>query len=163
MTVTYDKIATTTLGSAQSSISLTSIPATYTDLVIVASVGSANPTEAYVIRFNSDSGSNYSWTRVTGNGSSATSARGTTQTYISAFEIGSSTDKGVQLINVNNYSNTTTYKTALVRNSTASYHTSAIVGLWQSTSAINSITISSSGGANIVSGSTLTIYGVKAA
>ena len=160
---TYTPIATTTLGSAQTSISLSSIPSTYTDLVIVASIGCVSPQQAYVIRFNSDSGSNYSWTRLSGDGSTASSARGTSTTYISAFEIGSSTDFGVQLIHLNNYSNTNVFKTALVRNSIATYHASAIAGLWRSTSAINSITLSSSGVANLVAGSTLTLYGIASA
>jgi hypothetical protein len=161
---TYSTIATTTLGSAQASISLSSIPSTYTDLLVVASIGSASPQQAYVIRFNSDSGSNYSWTRLSGIGTGlASSSRGSTQTYISGFEIGSSTDRGVQTFHLNNYSNTNVFKTGLFRTGYATYQTSAIVGLWQSTSAINSITITSSGGANIVTGSTLTLYGITAA
>ena len=160
---TYTPIATTTLGSAQASISLSSIPSTYTDLLVVASIGSASPQQAYVIRFNSDSATNYSWTRLAGDGTTASSSRGTNQTYISGFEIGSSTDTGAQIIHINNYSNTNVFKTALARINYATYHSSAIAGLWRSTSAINSITISSSGGANIVTGSTLTLYGIAAA
>jgi len=160
---TYTPIATTTLGSNQSTISLSSIPSAYTDLVVVASVGSTIPTEAYVIRFNSDTGNNYSWTRLSGNGSAAASARSSNTSYISAFEIPSATDKGVQIIQLNNYSNTTTFKTALVRADAASYNAVAVVGLWRNTSAINSITISSSGTGNVVAGSTLTIYGILAA
>jgi hypothetical protein len=161
---TYTPIATTTLGSAQTSITLSSIPSTYTDLLVVASIGCVSPQQAYVIRFNSDSGSNYSWTRLSGIGTGlASSARASSQTYISGFEIGNSTDRGVQTFHLNNYSNTNVFKTGLFRTGYATYHTSAIAGLWQSTSAINSITLSSSGVANLVAGSTLTLYGIASA
>jgi len=158
---TYTPIASQTLGSAAASVTFSSIPQGYTDLVVLASVGSTIPTEAYVIRFNSDTGNNYSWTRLSGNGSTAASARSSNTSYISAFEIPSATDKGVQKIQLNNYSNTTTFKTALVRADAASYNTVAVVGLWRNTSAINSITISSSGTGNVVSGSTVTLYGIQ--
>jgi len=158
---TYTPIASQTLGSTAASVTFSSIPQGYTDLVVLASVGSTIPTEAYVIRFNSDTGNNYSWTRLSGNGSTAASARSSNTSYISAFEIPSATDKGVQKIQLNNYSNTTTFKTALVRADAASYNTVAVVGLWRNTSAINSITISSSGTGNVVSGSTVTLYGIQ--
>ena len=62
MASTYEPIATTTLGSAASSITFSSIPATYTDLRLVlvhtpsASTGNAQ------MQFNSDTATNYSYT-----------------------------------------------------------------------------------------------------
>jgi hypothetical protein len=61
-----------------------------------------------------------------------------------------------------NYSNATTYKTALARTSEDGV-AAAYVGLWRSTSAITSITIDKGSSDNFASGSTFTLYGIKAA
>jgi hypothetical protein len=76
---TYTPIATTTLGSAASSVTFSSIAGTYTDLRIVYSTVSSADAGNY-LRFNSDSGSNYSNTTLFGNGSSAGSNRNTSST-----------------------------------------------------------------------------------
>jgi hypothetical protein len=66
--------------------------------------------------------------------------------------------------NIQNYSNTTTYKTAINRSNAASQGVEAMVTMWRSTSAINSIVISTdNGGAILDTGSTFTLYGVKSA
>jgi len=165
MPATYDSIASTTLGSNQASISLTSIPGTYTDLVLVGSIGCTSGSNALSLRVNSDTNTNYSWTRISGNGSAAASARASSTDYISGFEIGTSTNPNAFIVHLNNYSNTTTNKTLLLRSNYAGSQVSAIVGLWRSTSAITSITIQSSASPSesITSGSTLTLYGIKAA
>jgi hypothetical protein len=74
MAPTYEPIATTTLGTAAASITFSSIPATYTDLrlVVVAKAVSASTLD---VRFNNDSGTNYSKTEISGDGSSAVSFR----------------------------------------------------------------------------------------
>jgi hypothetical protein len=61
-----------------------------------------------------------------------------------------------------NYSNTTTNKTVLGRSSAASGFVEAAVGLWRNTSAITSIT-ATTGGQSYQTGSTFTLYGIKAA
>jgi hypothetical protein len=164
---TYTPIATTTLGSAAASYTFSSIPSTYTDLVLVGNFGIASSQYPY-IRFNSDSGSNYSTTDLYGTGSSAGSSRESNGTKIwVSLDIPSST--GIEtncIINVQNYSNATTYKTAISRDNSAANGTTATVGLWRSTSAINSITIGGFGGgagANLSAGSTFTLYGIAAA
>jgi len=78
---TYTPIATTTLGSSATSYTFTSIPSTYTDLVIVAQI--KGDTTTYLnLRFNGDTGSNYSRTTLSGNGSTASSERRSNQTWI---------------------------------------------------------------------------------
>jgi hypothetical protein len=65
---------------------------------------------------------------------------------------------------VMNYANTSTYKTvlsALANDKNGSGSVDRVVGLWSNTSAINSVSVV--GGANFVSGSTITLYGIKAA
>lgn len=166
MPATYSAIATTTLGSAAASVSFTSISGSYTDLVLVISarMSGGGGASAIQAQFNSDTGSNYSFTLLNGDGSSATSARNSNQTQAA---IGLATDTAgefsTNIVQISNYSNTTTYKTLLARAGIASDRVRAIVSLWRSTSAITSITVINNGAVNFVSGSTFTLYGIKSA
>jgi hypothetical protein len=156
---TYEPISTTTLGSAAASVSFTSISGSYTDLIIVGN-WSLSTGQNILLRFNSDSGTNYSETDVGGDGSSASSGRDSNRTDIrSGYNNGS--DRSMNIINIMNYSNSTTYKTVILRWNTSEY-VFARVGLWRSTSAITSISLTAGAG-NINSGSTFTLYGVAAA
>ena len=163
MTATYEKIATNTLGSAAANVEFTSITGSYTDLILVINGGfSANG--AMVVRVNSDTGSNFSTTLINGDGSSAISFRSSNtagKIYMNYNAITGNSFSGVWLINFQNYANTTTYKTILGRYNGASNEVGASVGLWRSTSAINTIRVFENGGANLLSGSTFTIYGIK--
>ena len=162
MASTYTPIATQTLGSATTTVTFSSIPTTYTDLVIVLSTKLASTASTYM-NFNGDTSGNYSLTRIYGNGTSAVSDRiGTSLTGIDVQYIGSG-DGNVTTINIMNYSNATTYKTSLTRWNTAGStgYVGANVNLWRSTSAITSIVFSNS--VNFSIGSTFTLYGIKAA
>ena len=75
---TYEPIATVILTNATNSVGFGSIPQTYTDLILIISAASTVAQDP-IIRLNSDSGTNYSYTTLTGNGSSASSARATSQ------------------------------------------------------------------------------------
>lgn len=155
MPITYDKIATTTLGSA-GVITFTSIPGTYTDLVLVLS---ATPSSfaSVKVRFNSDSGTNYSVIVMNGNGSSAESSTATSATEMNLGLLG--TDQSTSIINIFNYSNTTTYKTSIGRGNTVANLVRAAAGLWRNTAAINSISLVDS----MPIGTMATLYGIKAA
>jgi hypothetical protein len=164
MPTTYEPIATTTLGSNQSSVSFTSISGSYTDLVIITNVSGNDG--AICIRFNNDTGSNYSSTQIRGNGTTATSNRASNGTYIGGTSNLSVTAGSLQtaIWNIQNYSNTTTYKTIVFRDGMASHITGATAGLWRSTSAITRIDLSPEFGSQVFySGSTFTLYGIKAA
>jgi hypothetical protein len=108
-----------------------------------------------------DTGSNYSMTILAGNGSTAASVRGSNRTSINLDYYGAidTTAKTTYIVNFQNYSNTTTNKTVLLRSSTG-YSTEATVGLWRSTSAINTISLS---GTTFATGSTFNLYGIAAA
>jgi hypothetical protein len=163
MPTTYEPIANTTLGSAVASYTFSSIPNTYTDLVLVCSNLVENTNQQGFIRFNSDGANNYSRTVLYGNGSSAASFRQTNQ---SGVVVGMSSNTGGQYIKLDilNYSNTATYKSAVDREGNADGATIAGVFLWRSTSAINSITIASfDGSSSIQSGATFSLYGIKGA
>jgi hypothetical protein len=164
MTATYEKIATTTLGSAQADITFSSISGAYTDLVIILN-GAFTTAETIGVQFNSDTGSNYSSTILAGSGSSASSGRNTNQTGLTVGTNGYWTTSIIanSILNIQNYSNTTTYKTMLSRSNNASVGLDAIVGLWRNTAAINAIKLYGFySGHSFITGTTATIYGIKA-
>jgi hypothetical protein len=70
---------------------------------------------------------------------------------------------GINILHINNYSNSTTYKTVLARGNAATNLVEAFVGLWRNTNAITSISIICQNSKNFGSGSTFTLYGIKAA
>jgi len=158
---TYTQIASTTLGSTATTVTFSSIPATYTDLILVF-----NPVVTtlsgidYQITFNSDTASNYSRTYLLGDGTSASSGRSTSQTSYSPGGIYNNSTVTVQILN---YSNTTTNKTPIARVNIAAQYTAATVGLWRNTAAINRIDITTSTTANFNTGSTFNLYGITAA
>jgi hypothetical protein len=163
MAKTYEPIATTTLGSAAASYTFSSIPSTYTDLVLVAvTKNSVVTVNGIFIRYNGDTASNYSTTFLYGNGTSAVSSRASSQTQAQIGWDGS-TDFVPTIINIQNYSNATTYKTALSRSNEPSSRVAAWVSLWRSTAAVTSITLTAESPANFAIGSTFTLYGIKAA
>lgn len=159
MPATYENIATTTLTTTSSEINFTSIPGTFTDLIVVTNaIGSAT---LYALRLNADTTALYSRTRLVGDGTSATSSRSTGQTEIVVDNL-SSTNWGQSIIQIMNYSNATTNKTVLIRAGIAATDTAAVVGLYRSTSAITSVRLFM-GSNSFSSGSTFTLYGIKAA
>ena len=160
---TYEPIATTTLGSTTNSYTFSSIAGTYTDLIIVHS-GLAIGGTGLRLRFNGDTGSNYSNTILFGTGTSAGSARETNITSIRMTYESSlgTTDVGVRIANIQNYSNATTYKTVITRGNRAATGVDAIVGLWRNTAAITSVTVFGAD-FDMAAGTTLTLYGISAA
>ena len=163
MANTYEAIATQTLGSAAATVTFSSIPSTYTDLVLVVNGSITSGNENFLIQFNSDTASNYSDTSIGGNGTTAISNRETSNTAIRCNSYGSITTNLSQYnISIMNYANTTTYKTTLSRGNNTGTGTSANVGLWRSTSAINAVKLLPSA-STFTSGSTFSLYGIKAA
>ena len=162
MPSTYTPIATTTLGSAQATITFNSFSG-YTDLVLVSSYKRTATSNAR-IRFNSDTGNNYSYTVLQGNGTAASSSRTSNVSGILLFDplSASTTNFLTSILHIQNYSNSTTYKTVLDRSGDAAQGTIATVGLWRNTAAITTITINANTG-NYDTGSTFTLYGIQAA
>ncbi len=159
---TYSTIATTTLGSSASSYTFNSISGSYTDLVLVISAkNSTYNSSSGEVRFNSDSGSNYSYTEISGNGTTASSSRTANSTSLQCFRTDIN-NFGTSIINIQNYSNSTTNKTTISRASMEN-GVRAFAGLWRSTSAITSITVLPEGGTTFSTGSVFTLYGISAA
>ena len=168
-TNTYVALQTQVLGTAVSSVTFSSIPQGYTDLVLVVSGRSTNGSadDSMYIQVNGDTaGANYSFTRLLGDGSSASSYRISNQVRTTVDGIaGGSTAAGTfnaATINFQNYSNTTTNKTILSRSGIAGSYTLAAVGLWRNTAAITTILLTLASVANFAVGSTFTIYGIAA-
>ena len=164
MPSTYTPIATTTLGSAASSVTFSSISGAYTDLVLVTSLKGATTSNLAKMQFNGDTGANYSDTYLEGDGSSAYSGRRSSgnQIFDWANYVSTANTFSADVAHIMNYSNTTTYKTVLARANRPTSNTTATVGLWRSTAAITSIVITANSG-NFDTGSTFTLYGVKSA
>ena len=164
MTATYEPIQTFThTGASTGLLTLSSIPATYTDLVVVANVLYSADNGNYIgIRFNEDSSSLYSSTPLVGNGTSYNSYRATGDTKIAFYASSTSTYTAVQM-HINNYTNTTTNKAVLLRSSSvSSANVEARIGLYISTAAISSLSLFFPN-ASIAAGTNVTIYGIKAA
>ena len=161
-TNTYVALDTKVLASAVSSVTFNSISQGYTDLVIVASYTSTTGNNYPEIQFNGDTAANYSRTIMSGNGSTATSARvpNENQASLGGITYGTTSNAMMTVTNIMNYSNTTTYKTLITRNNVAAIGVEATVNLWRSTAAITSITYKS--GNNFAIGSTFTLYGIAA-
>jgi len=169
---TYTPIATTTLGSNTNTVTFSSIANTYTDLVVVVSAAISGGATDIQYRFGNggtiDTASNYSTTVLYGTGTAAGSYRQSSQTYILAdyYAVPSSTlGNSAAIFQIMNYSNTTTFKTALNRSNQAGGGVDATVGLWRSTAAIDTIRFyaNTNGTQNFLTGSTFTLYGIAAA
>lgn len=169
-TNTYVALDKITVGSNTPSVSFTSIPSTYTDLVLVVNAGMATADVSSLhIRVGNgsvDTGSNYSSTDLMGDGTSATSGRTSNETFIRILGRGTTLPNTItnnSIVSIMNYANTSTYKTLLVRGNVPSKKLQATAGLWRSTAAINTITISDyESSTNILAGSTFSLYGIKA-
>jgi len=170
MPLTYEPIATATIASDGQGWDFTSIPSTYTDLrLVVYGRGTyASTTFGGSGRFNNDSGTNYSYTRLFSDGSAQSQRNANTDTFnVGELPSANATANvfGQAVIDIFNYANTTTYKTLLVRTSTmtSTSYTFTYVNLWRSTAAINRITFGTAGLNSMKAGSMATLYGIKAA
>lgn len=160
---TYTSIATETLGSVAASVTFSSISGAYTDLVLICNAkNTAAQNYEIWVRFNSDSGSNYSQTFAQNYANSTQTGRNSSITEIRPGKT-NTTSFDTTIINVQNYSNSTTYKTTLNRYNNAEFVTGMSIGLWRNTNAITSIQVICETGANFAIGSNFTLYGIAAA
>jgi len=162
MPITYESIATNTLGSATATVTFSSISGSYTDLVVVIDGTTASTFTQLQMRINGDTGTTYSTTYLWGTGSAAVSDRDSN--ISGAMNPGFlGTGQGNNTFHIQNYSNTTTYKTVLARSSVPGNRVAATVNLWRSTAAITEIRFNLISAENFASGSTFTLYGIKSA
>lgn len=167
-TPTYTPIASITLGSSASSVTFSSIPQDYRDLVLKvtctnATGGGGNILPVAVL--NSDTGSNYSRVRMTGDGSSTASGSSTGDNFLNLFSgvDANETDEGLYLANFMDYSATDKHKTVIARANQVTDRVGAIASRWADTSAITQIEMTTaSAGDDFASGSTFALYGIEA-
>ena len=167
----YDSIATTTVSSPVSSITFSSIPATYTHLQIrgIAQRTTASTFSAVNITFNSDTtNTNYARHDLYGTGA-ATGASGITTTTNSAkamVYVGSGSAFGPVVIDILDYTNTNKYK--VVRglggvDNNGSGLVALASSLWLNTAAITAINLTFDGTAIFSQYSSFALYGIKGA
>lgn len=164
MPSTYEPIATQTLGSTASTVTFSSIPSTYTDLILVCNPTTNVTTGQMTIRINGDTGTNYSRLILWGNGSAAGSASYANESYAyTGYYTTLYNIPTTNIFHINNYSNSSTNKTILGRSNNTSEAVIESANLWRGTAAINSIQLGISVAGTYSVGSTFTLYGIKAA
>ena len=161
----YESIQTISVGAGgQASASFTVIPATYTHLQVRYINTTSTVNQNLNVTFNSDSGSNYSWHRLLGDGASAVAdASSTTTAMMIGRSGGNSTSFAGGVIDVLDYANTSKYKTARSLYGTDQNGSGLIFlssGLWQNTAAISTLTITPASG-NFAQYSSFALYGIK--
>jgi hypothetical protein len=169
----YESIATVTVGSGGSAtIDFTSIPATYTHLQVrlISRTTIASVSANVQVTFNSDTtAGNYSFHRLVGDGSSASSygQSGLDTIVLSAGANSGTSIFGVGVMDILDYANTNKYKTTkilagLERNNAADSYIMMRSQIWTNTNAITSITFTPSSG-SFVQYSQFALYGIKGA
>lgn len=170
---TMTPIATFTLTADTGTVLFTAIPQDYTDLRIIIQTRVASASQDYFsLRFNSDSGANYSLTYLAGSpaGAQSSSFTGFSQGIVGwgTSNAESATNYSLVTAEIMNYSNSTTYKTFISKTAMSNARSDIQANMWRSTAAITAVSLATWGagtfGANSMkSGTTLTIYGIKAA
>jgi hypothetical protein len=166
----YESIASVVTTAGQTSITFTSIPATYKSLqirILARRSNGTTGTDTEYLRFNSDSGSNYAFHYLYGNGSSALVSSSASTSFIACYEIGrngtTANSFGVSIIDIIDYASTTKNKTVraffgLDLNGSGSVTLGS--GLWMNTNAITDININAAADP-MAAGSTFALYGIK--
>jgi len=168
----YESIASTTVGLlGTASVTFSSIPATYTHLQVRAISRSDRVSSAgdgMLVQFNSDTGANYSYHYLQGDGTSVTAGADTSVTSMIIPRSGSATQTagifGATVLDILDYKNTNKYKTIRTlggNDANGSGIVSFFSGSWRNTNAITSITIDQQNGTNFVQYSSFALYGIK--
>ena len=172
MADTYTLLEKITVGAAgASSVTFTSIPQTYTDLQILVSARSTRTSDfrdELFIRFNSDSGNNYSVRDLNGSGSTAGTSSSLTTNYLkrgtTPTDNATASTFSNNTIYIPNYtgSNQKSVSTEEVteNNSATNNYLDLRAGLWTGTSAITSISLTPEVGPNFAQYSTFYLYGI---
>ena len=167
-TPTYDLLDSTTLASSASSVTFSSISQDYRDLILVvqfASPGTSGSALYAGVRLNGDTGSNYSYVFMNGDGSSSTSGSGTAPYFFFTPALTVFDDSFIGIMHLMDYSATDKHTTALSRHNAANGKVGAVASRWSNTSAVTSVTVSTSalgGTFDYPIGSSFYLYGISA-
>ena len=164
-TSSYESIQTVTVGSGgQSSISFSSIPSTYKHLQIRAVETYSGTGFNPKVNFNSDTGANYSWHYLLGNGTAASASGASSQTFMYLNSNVASPIMTPHIIDILDYANGNKNKTMRVldgfdtNGSGSGGYVVQWSGAWYNTSAITTVTIS---GGTFGQYSSFALYGIK--
>lgn len=166
MAATYEPIATSTVsGTTTTTVSFTGIDSVYTDLKVIVVATSINSSSTLVLRLNNDTTTNYSYIRLRGNGTAASTTIATAASSIPFDTTGTSTTiPSLYIFDIFNYAGST-FKPILATGSEDRNGSGNIwnyAASWRSTTAVNRVDIALSS-ANFTDGSMVTLYGIKAA
>jgi hypothetical protein len=164
----YESITTVTAGAGGSaSIDFTSISSAYTHLQLRGINRNTSTSNTFRLRFNSDTGSNYTRHYLFGDGATASVAAGTSQTSIGVGIISTSSNSASIfsgfVIDILDYANTSKYKTMRSLggyDANGSGNIGIFSGVWMNTAAITSISLFSDAG-NQNQYSSFALYGIK--
>lgn len=168
--------ARTVLGANATSVTISSIPATYQHLLLILELSSdsASSSDGALLRFNADTTSGNYYTQyslgfstVMAPGEEPGSVSGIRLTNCVKGSTGGGAGNGQCIVFIKNYASTTmrrtvTYNTYLHSTATASMQSGVGGGDWTNTAAaISSITFAPQTGTNIITGSAYTLYGLN--
>jgi len=173
VTNSYESIATTTVGSGgTSTITFSSIPATFKQLQIraLSRTNRADTVDFMTLRFNSDTGNNYAYHSLYGNGATAGAndtgtSTGTPWSGITAGGNASASMFGAAVWDVLDYQNSNKYKTTRLLSGTDQNGSNGRIyfmsNLWQNTAAITTVAIIPTYGTLFSEYSSFALYGIK--
>jgi len=170
MATTYSLISSNVLSSSAASVTFSSIPSTYTDLVVrgATRIDAASPRDLD-IRFNASSGgTDYSWLEVRGNGAAASSEYNNNADYtagdfsnnLSTYTANSFSSFEFYIPNYRSAANKPASMFSAQETNATTAQILAVANLWRNTAAITQITFSVSAN-NLVAGSSFYLYGIK--
>lgn len=170
MATTYQLISSNILSSTTASVTFSSIPATYTDLALMVSARSnvAANQETVNLQFNGNTSSIYSNTRIFGSGSTVGSNTNSNISRILAPYVNGDTADSNTFGSIEIYIPSYTVSQnkplgafgAAERNDVTAYM-GATAGLFSSTTAISSLSVTPENGTSWLSGSSFYLYGIK--
>jgi hypothetical protein len=171
MPSTYTPIASTRItNTSTATYTFSSIPNTYTDLYLSVTGNFTGTSDVLALRFNGDTGNNYSWIWIGSWVTFSSSGSSVNQPYMYLDNWGNGINLSQNVswrANIQNYANTNVFKTvAYISGNGPTWSNNSAggiqTGLWRNTSAITSITVGATA-ANFSSNTVLSLYGIKAA
>lgn len=157
-TPTYTLINQITLAAASSTVTFSAVPQSYRDLVLIVE-GSVTASLTPSLRFNSDSGSNYSFVSGAGNNNNAVYSTTGTTTFINPAPDFGTPERFNVTYQIMDYSQTDKDKTVLVRYGLNEQSPNMVASRWASTAAITTLTYFASANA-FATGTVVSLYGI---
>ena len=158
-TPTYDLLDSTTLGTAASSVTFSSIDQSYRDLVLVCNFTLDDGSKYAYGQLNGDTSTSYGYVYMRGTGSAAQAGAGTTPFF--GIGVGDTTTSTLARLQLMDYSATDKHKTILGRlEMVGDSRTRADVHRWANTAAVTTILLAGQSSSNFQAGSTFYLYGI---